>query len=152
MANKQSVFDAYDHVTPIDSGGMANVYRARDRRVGRDVAIKILPQKHSPDAPLRLLREARMAATVNHPRIATVYEVGTDEDNAYIVSEYVEGISLETLMRRDPLSVDMVVSIGRQVAEGLAAIHAAGIVHRDLKPSNILIGPDTSVKIIDFGL
>ena len=99
MANKQSVFDAYDHVTPIGSGGMAHVYRARDRRAGRDVAIKILPQKHSPDAPFRFQREARIAAMVRHPRIAAVYD-GANYLGLISNQDIVEAFSVQTFVER----------------------------------------------------
>lgn len=128
-------------------GGMGEVYRARDTRLGRDVAIKFLaPQLvQDPSFRLRLAHEARSAARLNHPNIVAVYDAGEE----HIVSEYVEGVTLRNI---GTVPLRQAIDIGAQVAEGLAAAHAEGIVHRDIKPENIMVTPQGRVKILDFGL
>jgi serine/threonine protein kinase/Tol biopolymer transport system component len=138
----------------IGRGGMGEVYRARDSRLKRDVAIKVLPAglARDPDRIARFEREARAAGALNHPNIVAVYEAGREDDTYWIASELVAGESLAKVMERGPMAVGKSVEIATQLADGLAAAHAAGIVHRDLKPANIMVARDGRVKILDFGL
>ncbi|MDL1951589.1 hypothetical protein FBQ97_17495, partial [Acidobacteria bacterium ACD] len=144
----------YEVVAPLGAGGMGEVYRARDPRLSRDVALKVLPEGIARDAELlaRLEEEARATSALNHPSIVVVHEVGQAEDRRFIVMELVEGESLRQVLARGPLPVREAVRIAAQVAEGLAAAHAHGIVHRDLKPENVMVTRDGRAKILDFGL
>ncbi len=133
---------------------MGEVYRARDTKLGRDVALKILPAAFSSD-PDRLRRfelEARAAAALNHPHILTVYDVGTERGTTYVVSELLEGKTLRDVLQHGALPVKKATAYAVQIARGLAAAHEKGIVHRDLKPENLFIGSDGRVRILDFGL
>jgi Tol biopolymer transport system component len=133
---------------------MGTVYRARDDRLGRDVAIKVLLDGHftRTDGQARLLWEARAASALNHPNIVAVFDVGTHDGVPYIVSELVNGEPLRRDLDRGPLEIRRLLSIGTQIAEGMAAAHAAGITHGDLKPENVLVARDGRAKIVDFGL
>jgi TolB-like protein/predicted Ser/Thr protein kinase len=144
----------YEIVAPLGAGGMGEVYRARDTRLGREVAIKVLPEAvaSDPDRLSRFEREARSASALNHPNIVTIHDVGRDGSISYIAMELVEGRSLRELMAAGPVPVKKLLAIGAQVAEGLARAHASGIVHRDLKPENVMVTADGLVKILDFGL
>jgi serine/threonine-protein kinase len=135
----------YEIVAPLGAGGMGEVYRARDRNLNRDVAIKVLPAAFANDTQYmaRFEREAQVLASLNHPNIATVYGI----EQGALVMELVEGADL-----RGPLPLDEAILIARQIAVGLEAAHERGIVHRDLKPANIKITPASVVKILDFGL
>jgi serine/threonine protein kinase/formylglycine-generating enzyme required for sulfatase activity len=138
----------------LGAGGMGEVWRARDDRLGRDVAIKLL-LPHPSDAAGRVAgfrREARAAGALNHTNILTVYDVGDHDGAPYLVMECLEGESLRTRLARGPLTVDAALDIVLQTSRGLGAAHALGIVHRDLKPENIFLGADGRVKILDFGL
>ena len=130
------------------------MYRARDPRLGRDVAIKILPAAYASDADRlrRFEQEARAASALNHPNILTIYDVGTADGSPYLVSELLEGQTLRQRMAGTPLSSWRAVDYARQIAHGLAATHEKGILHRDLKPENVFITKDERVKILDFGL
>ena len=133
---------------------MGEVYLARDTRLGREVAVKVLPEGLSAD-PERLKRfekEARSTSALNHPNIVTIHEIGSEGGVWYIAMERVEGSTLRELLAAGPLPTKKILSIAAQVAEGLAKAHAAGIVHRDLKPENLMVTPDGLVKILDFGL
>jgi eukaryotic-like serine/threonine-protein kinase len=144
----------YEVKSMLGSGGMGEVYRARDPRLGRDVAIKVLPPLFSAD-PERLRRfeqEARAAAALNHPNILAVFQMGTYEGAPYLVSEMLEGDTLRQVVKRGRLTVRKVVDYAVQIAHGLAAAHEKGIVHRDLKPENLFVTKDGRVKILDFGL
>jgi eukaryotic-like serine/threonine-protein kinase len=144
----------YKIVSPLGAGGMGEVYRARDTRLRRDVALKILPADVYEDSArrARFEEEARAAAALNHPNILSVHDVGRDQDVLYIASELVDGETLSTLIQRGPVPVRALLDIAVQIADGLACAHAAGIVHRDLKPANVMVANDRRVKILDFGL
>ncbi|PYV20906.1 MAG: hypothetical protein DMG27_21920, partial [Acidobacteria bacterium] len=144
----------YEIVAPLGAGGMGEVYRARDSRLGREVAIKVLPESFSkdPDRLRRFEQEARAASKLNHPNIVTVHDFGTYEDAPYAVQELLEGETLRERLRTGALPASKAVEYGIQVARGLAATHEKGIVHRDLKPENLFLTSDDRLKILDFGL
>lgn len=133
---------------------MGEVYRARDTRLGREVALKVLPPAFAADAERlrRFDQEARAAAALNHPNIVVLHDVGTAEGISYVVSELLEGHSLRQVLESGSVPTRTAIDIGIQVATGLAAAHQKGIVHRDLKPENLFVTPDGRVKILDFGL
>jgi len=145
----------YEVLSPLGAGGMGEVYRARDTRLNREVALKILPASFSAD-PERLQRfaqESRAAAALNHPNILSIYDIGEANGAPYVVSELLEGETLRERLRNGPLSsTRKVIDYAQQIARGLAAAHEKGIVHRDLKPENLFITHDGRVKILDFGL
>jgi Tol biopolymer transport system component/predicted Ser/Thr protein kinase len=145
----------YRDTASIGVGGMGEVYRATDSRLGRDVAIKVLPADTAahPDRRQRFEQEARAASALNHPNILTVYDIGETDGTTYIAMELVEGKTLrELLASGEPLPTKRLLDIAVQTSEGLAKAHAAGIVHRDLKPENLMVSKDGYVKILDFGL
>jgi serine/threonine protein kinase/tetratricopeptide (TPR) repeat protein len=144
----------YRIVEPLGSGGMGVVYRARDTRLGRDVALKVLSEKLAghPDALGRFEREARIVASLSHPNILALYDVGTDGSMVYAITELLEGESLDRRISRESMSWRQGVEIGAAIADGLSSAHGRGIVHRDLKPANVFITRDGVVKILDFGL
>ena len=145
----------FEILEPLGAGGMGEVYRARDSRLGRIVAVKVLRPDVAadPDRIERFEREARAASALNHPNIVTIHDVGVAEGTSYIAMEWVDGSALRDLVARaKPQPIPTVVSIGAQIAEGLAKAHGAGIVHRDLKPDNVMVTSDGLVKILDFGL
>jgi len=144
----------YEIVGAIGAGGMGEVYRARDSRLGRDVAIKVLPSSFSADADRlqRFEQEARAAAALNHPNILAVHDIGTERDAPFIVSELLEGQTLRDRLATGALPVRKAVAYAVAIARGLAAAHERGIIHRDLKPENLFITADDRVKILDFGL
>jgi serine/threonine protein kinase/Tfp pilus assembly protein PilF len=144
----------YEIISPIGAGGMGEVFEAKDTRLGRTVAVKVLPSHLSTDAERRgrFEREARAASALNHPNITTVYDIGEDEGTHYIVMELVEGKTFRELIDDGALSTEKMLPLATQVAEGLSKAHAAGIVHRDLKPENLMVTDDGLVKILDFGL
>jgi Tol biopolymer transport system component len=143
----------YEIVAPLGSGGMGEVYRARDERLGREVAIKVLSGELAADSGClrRFEKEARSASALNHPNIVTIHDVGSFEGVAYIAMEKVDGQTLRELVN-GPLPIKRLLPIATQVADGLAKAHEAGIVHRDLKPENVMVTKDGLVKILDFGL
>ena len=143
----------YEVVELVGAGGMGEVYRARDTRLGRDVAVKVLPGGFAdPDRLRRFEQEARAASSLNHPNIVTVHDIGTHEAHVFVAMELVEGRSLRDTLHGDPLPARRVIELAAQIAEGLAKAHAVGIVHRDLKPDNVMLSRDGFVKIVDFGL
>jgi eukaryotic-like serine/threonine-protein kinase len=144
----------YEIVSPLGAGGMGEVYRARDSRLGREVAIKLLPSSFSQDADRlrRFEQEARAASALNHPNILAVYDVGTHEGSPYLVTELLEGVTLRDRLSSGALPPRKAVEFAVQIAQGLAAAHDKGIVHRDLKPENIFACRDGRIKILDFGL
>jgi Tol biopolymer transport system component len=144
----------YEVLAPLGAGGMGEVYRARDARLGREVALKVLPTEVARDADrrARFEQEARAASALAHPHIVTVYDVGESDGTVWIAMELVEGRTVRDLLASGALPARRALEIGAQVAEGLAAAHAAGIVHRDLKPENLIVSKDGYVKILDFGL
>jgi eukaryotic-like serine/threonine-protein kinase len=143
----------YEISGPLGSGGMGEVYRARDTRLSREVAIKVIPAELASDGRLkRFEKEARAASSLNHPNIVTIYEIGTSDARSYIAMELVAGKTLRELLFAGPLPVKRLLQIAAQIAEGLSKAHEAGIVHRDLKPENVMVTSDGLVKILDFGL
>ncbi|MDQ5857112.1 MAG: serine/threonine protein kinase, partial [Acidobacteriota bacterium] len=147
-------FGPYEILAPLGAGGMGEVYRARDRRLGREVALKVLPADLSADVDrlARFEQEARSASALNHPNIVTIHEIGRHDETSYISMELVDGKTLRELVAAGPMPIRRLLGISAQVAEGLAKAHAAGIVHRDLKPENVMVSKDGFVKILDFGL
>jgi eukaryotic-like serine/threonine-protein kinase len=146
--------DSYEVLSLIGTGGMGEVYRAHDSRLGRDVAIKVLPAlvTESADARSRFEREARAVAALSHSNIRSLYDVGKSRGRMYAVMELLEGETLRARLLGGPLPIRKAVEIGAAIADGLAAAHTKGIVHRDLKPENVFITTDGVVKVLDFGL
>jgi eukaryotic-like serine/threonine-protein kinase len=144
----------YEILAPLGAGGMGEVYRARDTRLGREVAIKVLPEALSADRDrlARFEQEARSASALNHPNIVTIHDVGQADSTTYIAMELVEGKSVGELIAAGPIPARRLLALATQVAEGLAKAHGSGIVHRDLKPENLMVSDDGFVKILDFGL
>jgi serine/threonine protein kinase len=147
----------YEVSALLGEGGMGQVYRARDTKLGRDVALKVLPQSfaHDPDRVMRFEREAKTLAALNHPNIAAIYGIedhSTGSGQAALVMELVEGEDLSTRIARGAMPLDEALPIAKQIAEALAAAHEQGVVHRDLKPANIKVRSDGTVKVLDFGL
>ena len=144
----------YEVVAPLGAGGMGEVYRARDSRLGREVAVKVIAGGREID-PQRLRRfadEARAAGALNHPNVLAVFDTGLDGDPPYVVFELLEGLTLRHRLQQGPLPARKAVEYAAQVCDGLAAAHEKGIVHRDLKPENLFVTRDGRVKILDFGL
>jgi serine/threonine protein kinase len=144
----------YEILSPLGAGGMGEVYRAKDPRLGREVAIKVLPAAFSADRDRlrRFEQEAKAAGLLNHPNITAVYDVGSVDGAPYVVSELLEGETLRGRLADGPLAPRKALDYAIQLAHGLAAAHEKGIVHRDLKPENIFVTRDGRVKILDFGL
>ncbi|MBV9181843.1 MAG: protein kinase, partial [Acidobacteria bacterium] len=143
----------YEVLSPLGAGGMGEVYLARDTRLGRNVAIKLLADAHRLDAERvrRFEREARAASALNHPNIVTIYDIGSCDAGRFIVMELVEGLTLREVLERGPALASL-APLGGQIVKALAVAHAAGIIHRDIKPANIMIRKDGYAKILDFGL
>ncbi len=140
----------FEVVALIGAGGMGEVYRARDSRLGRDIAVKVLPSA-DPDLKARFAREARIIAGLRHPHICTLHDIGEEHGTAYLVMEYLDGETLADRLRRGPMDVQEVVQRGIEVAQALDTAHRADIVHRDLKPANIMLTRG-GVKLLDFGV
>src|SRR5450432_947758 len=143
----------YQIESPLGAGGMGEVYRARDTRLDRTVAIKILPSHlaDDPQAKQRFEREAKTISSLNHPHICTLHDVGSQEGIAYLVMEHVQGESLDARLQKGPLPLKQALDCGVQICDALERAHRAGIVHRDLKPGNIMLTP-SGAKLLDFGL
>src|SRR6266436_4667159 len=144
----------YTIVSKIGEGGMGQVWRARDTKLGRDVAIKVLPAAFSENSERlrRFEQEAQAAGALNHPNILVIHHIGTHDGAPYIVSELLEGETLRERMAGSALPQRKEIDYGLQIARGLAAAHEKGIVHRDIKPDNVFVTDDGRVKILDFGL
>ena len=145
---------SYEIVSLLGKGGMGEVYRARDLRLKREVAIKILPEEFSrdPERVSRFQREGETLATLNHPNIAAIYDLQEVNATRVLVMEVVEGETLADRLQRGRLTLDEALRLAAQIADALEAAHDKGIVHRDLKPANIKITPEGKVKVLDFGL
>ncbi len=144
----------YEITEQLGAGGMGEVYLAQDSRLGRKVAIKVLPAEFAAD-PERLARfeqEARAAAALNHPHIAAVFDVGTEDGTHFMVQEYLDGDTLREPLQKGALPLKRALGLATEIAEALAAAHAAGIIHRDLKPENIFVTREGHAKVLDFGL
>ena len=148
----------YEILSPLGAGGMGEVYRARDTRLGRDVALKILPESVARDNDNdkerlhRFEQESRAVAALNHPNILAIHDVGQHNGTPFLVSELLEGATLRAILEEGALPQRKTIDYGVQIAHGLAAAHEKGIVHRDLKPENLFVTKDGRVKILDFGL
>ena len=144
----------YEVVSLIGTGGMGEVYRVRDSRLGRDVALKILPESFArePERLRRFEQEARAVAALNHPNILAVFDIGQHNGAPFLVSELLEGESLREVLDAGALPQRKTLDYGVHIAYGLAAAHEKGIIHRDLKPENIFVTKDGRIKILDFGL
>src|SRR5262245_26162516 len=154
MASVGSRFGPYEILSSLGSGGMGEVYRARDPRLRREVALKILPNHRSKDeeAHARMLREARVVASLSHPNILDIFDIGEEDGQLYLVTELVEGETLRDLLGRGRLEWQHALEITRGVASGLAYAHLKSIVHRDIKPDNVMLTRENGVKILDFGV
>jgi eukaryotic-like serine/threonine-protein kinase len=145
----------YEILSAIGAGGMGEVYQAHDTKLGRDVAIKVLPDAfaHDPERLSRFQREAKMLAALNHPNIATIYGLEQSNGTSYLVMELVPGETLQGRIKREgAVAIDEALAIAKQIAEALEAAHEKGIIHRDLKPANMKVTPEDKVKVLDFGL
>ena len=144
----------YEILSPLGAGGMGEVYRARDKKLDRDVAVKVLPQTvaNDPDALARFEREAKAVAALSHPNILAIHDFGTQDGTAYAVTELLEGETLRGKLDSGPVSQKQAVDWALQMAKGLSAAHGKGVIHRDLKPDNVFVTRDGHVKILDFGL
>src|SRR5467141_3141840 len=144
----------YEILTAIGAGGMGEVYRAHDSKLGRDVAIKVLPEAvaHDTERLSRFQREAKMLASLNHPNIATIHGLEQSGGTSYLVMELVSGETLAERVKAGPLGIEEALKIAIQIAEALEAAHEKSIIHRDLKPANVKVTPEGKVKVLDFGL
>ena len=149
-----AVLGPFQIIDRLGAGGMGEVYRALDARLGRKVALKVLPKAllSNQEGLSRFALEARSASALNHPNIVTIFEVGQADSAPYLAMELIEGWTLRHMVEAGPLPVKKALEIATQIASGLAKAHQAGIVHRDLKPENIMVTQDGFVKILDFGL
>jgi serine/threonine protein kinase len=138
----------------LGKGGMGEVYRARDTKLKRDVAIKLLPAQYTeePDRVRRFEQEAETASRLNHPSIITIHEIGQFNGAYYLVTEYIEGQTLRERLKQSQIKMSEALEIAIQVTGAMAAAHAANVVHRDIKPENIMLRPDGLIKVLDFGL
>ena len=144
----------YEVIAPLGAGGMGEVYRARDARLGREVAIKVLPAERVADEgrKRRFVQEARAASALNHPNIVTIHEIESTEGVDFIVMEYVPGQTLDGLIPKHGMRLGEALRMAIPIADALAAAHSRGIVHRDLKPANVIVTREGVVKVLDFGL
>ena len=144
----------YEVITPLGAGGMGEVYRAVDRRLGRSVALKVLPLQMAldDDRARRFIGEARAASALNHPNVAIIYDVGQSDGVSFIAMEYVEGRTLAERIADHPITRAEIVDVGTQLVDALEAAHEQVITHRDIKPANLMLTPRGQVKVLDFGL
>src|ERR1700693_4900718 len=144
----------YEILSSIGAGGMGEVYQAHDTKLGRDVAIKVLPEAfaHDPERLSRFQREAKMLAALNHPNIATIHGLEQSGDTSYLVMELVSGETLAERVKAGPLGIEEALKMAVQIAEPLEAAHEKGIIHSDLKAANVKVTPEGKVKVLDFGL
>src|ERR1700761_9619588 len=151
---KRRVIRQYEFVRRIGSGGSGVVFLANDTLLQRPVVLKLLKRGSQTAEQVRVtqLREARLASAIDHPNVCSIYEVGEEQDEAYIVMQYIPGKSLDKVIGEGPASVQLMLSSGMQIADGLAAAHSLGIFHRDLKPANVMLTDGGLIKILDFGL
>src|SRR5262249_29964912 len=151
---KGALIEHFEIISRIGAGGMGEVYLARDTRLGRRVALKLLPPSLTADAQLRarFFREAQLASALDHPNVCTIHEVGQSASFLFIAMQYVEGDTLKQVIDSRPLKLDALLSISLQAADALAAAHDQGIMHRDIKSNNIIITPRGQAKVLDFGL
>ncbi len=145
--------DQYEIISLVGKGGMGEVYLAFDPRLGRKVALKLLPADSTRDEARvrRFIQEAKAVSALNHPNIITIHEIGEADGRRYIATEFIEGQTLRRLIKQESLSLSAALDIAAQAAGALGAAHAAGIIHRDIKPENIMVRPDGLVKVLDFG-
>src|SRR5262249_32187508 len=144
----------YEIITPLGAGGMGEVYLARDTRLERKVALKLLPAEFTRDRDRvrRFIQEAKAASSLNHPNIITVHEIGEADGLQFIAAEFIDGETLRRLIQREKLSLTGALDLAIQIATALNAAHEAGIIHRDIKPENVMARRDGIVKVLDFGL
>ena len=149
-----SKLGVYEILAPLGAGGMGEVYRARDTKLGREVAVKVLPEAFSKNEEklARFEREARLLGSLNHPNVATLYGLEKEDGVPFLTMELVEGETLAQRIGRGPIPLDEALPLFTQIAAGLGAAHEKGIVHRDLKPANIKVTPEGKIKVLDFGL
>src|SRR5262245_13952511 len=147
-------FDRYEIISPLGAGGMGEVYLARDTRLERKVALKLLLDERTKDDQrlLRFEQEARAASALNHPNIITIYEIGDCDSTHFIATEFIEGLTLRKILAEGKMPVIAALDVAIQVASALSAAHEAGIIHRDIKPENVMLRRDGIVKVLDFGL
>src|SRR5579863_321414 len=145
---------SYEIQSPLGAGGMGEVYRATDTKLGRDVALKVLPGEVAQDAERlgRFRREAKVLAQLDHSNIVTIYSVEESDGVHFITMQLVEGLPLDRVIRQSGLPVEQIIEIAEALADALAAAHEKGIVHRDLKPANVMVTNEGRVKVLDFGL
>src|SRR5882757_8312047 len=145
---------AYEICSSLGAGGMGEVYRAQDAKLGRDVALKVLPAEmaHDPERLARFGREAKALAQLDHPNIVTIHSVEECDDTHFLTMQLVDGLPLDRLIPQGGLPVEQIVEIASALADALAAAHEKGIVHRDLKPANVMVSTEGRVKVLDFGL
>src|SRR5262249_2269241 len=147
-------FGNYEILSALGKGGMGEVWRAKDRKLGREIAVKTLPDEFARDSERlsRFEREARLRASLNHPNIGSVYGLEESAGTRFIVLELVEGDTLAGVLQRGPMATEEALKFALQIAMAIEAAHEKGVIHRDLKPANIKITPDGKVKVLDFGL
>src|ERR1700691_2436283 len=146
-------FGPYEIVSPLGAGGMGEVYRAKDTRLERTVAVKVLPSHlaSDPELKLRMEREAKAISALQHSNICTLYDIGTQDGTDFLVMEYLEGQTLAERLAKGPLPIEQALKIGTEIAQALEKAHQQGIIHRDLKPANIML-TKAGAKLMDFGL
>ena len=147
-------FDRYEIISPIGAGGMGQVYLARDTRLERKVALKLLLEERTKDDQrlLRFEQEAKAASALNHPNIITIYEIGDFDSTHFIATEFIEGLTLRKILAEGRMPTIASLDVAIQIASALSAAHEAGIIHRDIKPENVMLRRDGIVKVLDFGL